>query len=87
MTLDIINHLINISDIRHKTLSITPGPILVQGKKLRFFFLMIVYLFFKNSFDILRVGLHYLEKLTCLDSLLFDSPVKQDKWVIIFALK
>ena len=37
MTLDIINHLINISDIRHKTLSITPGPILVQGKKLRFF--------------------------------------------------
>ena len=48
MTLDIINHLINISDIRHKTLSITPGPILVQGKKLRFFFfLMIVYLFFK----------------------------------------
>lgn len=38
MTLDIINHLINISDIRHKTLSITPGPILVQGKKLRIFF-------------------------------------------------
>lgn len=49
MTQDIINHLINISDIRHKTLSITPGPILVQGEKLRvfFFFLMIIYLFFK----------------------------------------
>lgn len=38
MTQDIINHLINISDIRHKTLSITPGPILVQGEKLRVFF-------------------------------------------------
>lgn len=45
MTQDIINHLINISDIRHKTLSITPGPVLVQGEKLiRVFFFLNDYL-------------------------------------------